>query len=117
MVSSRMRSAISFWLLGRLDEAPAVGDLAAGEEIAPQRLLLAQRLLLIDRLDAAARGPAAPSNPTTGGSAGRGYRGRPEVGRCTPVTILIRVDLPAPLSPTRPTISLLPTAKSTLRSA
>ena len=38
--------------LGDVDEAPAVGDLAADEEVAPERLLLAQRLLLVDGLDA-----------------------------------------------------------------
>ena len=34
-----------------VDEAEAVGDLPADEEIAPQRLLLGERLVLIDRLD------------------------------------------------------------------
>ena len=34
-----------------VDEAEAVGDLPADEEIAPQRLLLGQRLVLVDRLD------------------------------------------------------------------
>src|SRR5207253_8136597 len=45
-------------LLPDLDEAQAVGDLAAGEEVAPQWLLLAQRLLLVDRLDAQLVGAA-----------------------------------------------------------
>ena len=34
-----------------VDEAEAVGDLPADEEIAPERLLLGQRLVLVDRLD------------------------------------------------------------------
>ena len=38
-------------LLLDVDEAEAVGDLPADEEIAPQRLLLRQRLVLIDGLD------------------------------------------------------------------
>src|SRR5712664_2081506 len=41
----------------------------------------------------------------------------PAVGRRTPLTILMRVDLPAPLSPSRPTISFRPTLKSTFESA
>jgi hypothetical protein len=42
---------------------------------------------------------------------------RPPVGLSTPVTILIRVDLPAPLSPIRPTISLAPTSRLMFLSA
>ena len=34
-----------------VDEAEAVGDLPADEEVAPQRLFLGQRLVLVDRLD------------------------------------------------------------------
>ncbi len=41
----------------------------------------------------------------------------PAVGARTPVITLIRVDLPAPLSPMRPTISLRPIAMSMSRSA
>src|SRR5262249_20666306 len=42
---------------------------------------------------------------------------RPEVGLNTPVMVLISVDLPAPLSPMRPTISLQPTDRLTFLSA
>ncbi len=38
-------------LLLDVDEAEAVGDLAADEEIAPQGLLFGERLVLVDRLD------------------------------------------------------------------
>ena len=38
-------------LLLHIDEAEAVGDLAADEEIAPERLLLAEGFVLIDGLD------------------------------------------------------------------
>ena len=38
-------------LLLDVDEAEAVGDLAADEEVAPERLLLAERLVLVDGLD------------------------------------------------------------------
>src|SRR5271156_2256864 len=41
----------------------------------------------------------------------------PEVGASTPVMSLISVDLPAPLSPMRPTISLRPMERSMSRSA
>ena len=34
-----------------VDEAEAVGDLAADEEVAPERLLLGERLVLVDGLD------------------------------------------------------------------
>ena len=34
-----------------VDEAEAVGDLAADEEVAPQRLFLGERLVLVDGLD------------------------------------------------------------------
>ena len=50
ITSIRICWAISFSLLD-VDEAEAVGDLAADEEVAPQRLFLGQRLVLIDRLD------------------------------------------------------------------
>src|SRR5271156_5012120 len=42
---------------------------------------------------------------------------RPDDGGNTPVIILISVDLPAPLSPIRPTISLRPIARSMSYSA
>ena len=38
-------------LLLDVDEAEAVGDLAADEEVAPERLLLGERLVLVDGLD------------------------------------------------------------------
>src|SRR5262245_61505853 len=41
----------------------------------------------------------------------------PPFGACTPVMVFIRVDLPAPLSPTSPTTSPGSTAKVTPRSA
>ena len=40
-----------FLLALDVDEAEAVGDLPADEEIAPQRLLLGERLVLVDGLD------------------------------------------------------------------
>ena len=45
-------------LLLHIDEAEAVGDLAAGEEVAPERLLLRQGFVLIDRLDGEVMGLA-----------------------------------------------------------
>src|SRR5689334_22390740 len=42
---------------------------------------------------------------------------RPDVGLSTPVMVLIRVDLPAPLSPIRQTISFLPIARLMFLSA
>ena len=103
-------------LLLDVDEAEAVGDLPADEEIAPQRLLLGQRLVLIDRLDRkvvrhADRIVARLSSLVADEDAAR------RVGASTPVMTLISVDLPAPLSPIRPTISLRPMARSMSRSA
>ncbi len=46
----RISWAISFSLMD-VDEAEAVHDLSADEEVAPQRLLFAQRLVLVDSLD------------------------------------------------------------------
>ena len=40
-----------FLLALDVDEAEAVGDLAADEEVAPERLLLGERAVLVDRLD------------------------------------------------------------------
>ncbi len=42
--------------LSHLDEAEPVGDLAADEDVAPERLFLAERLFLIDRLEPQAVG-------------------------------------------------------------
>ena len=93
-----------------VDEAEAVGDLAADEEVAPERLLLGERLVLVDGLDREIVGHARP-NSRRGRSPGRGRRCGPRSARSTPVITLISVDLPAPLSPIRPTISLRPMAR------
>ena len=50
MASFRIWSAIAFSRLD-VDEAEAVGDLPADEEVAPERLLLGERLVLVDGLD------------------------------------------------------------------
>ena len=50
IVLSRMSFAMRF-SFADLDEAEAVGDLAADEEVAPERLFLAERLVLVHRLD------------------------------------------------------------------
>ena len=93
-----------------VDEAEAVGDLPADEEIAPQRLLLGERLVLIDGLD---REFVRHADRIVAEARSRVSRTkmRPAVGGSTPVITLISVDLPAPLSPIRPTISLRPIAR------
>ena len=99
-----------------VDEAEAVGDLPADEEIAPERLLVGERAVLVDGLDRQSRAPSAP-NSADGSSSLSRMKMRPEVGASTPVITLISVDLPAPLSPISPTISLRPMASETSRSA
>ena len=98
-----------------VDEAEAVGDLPADEEVAPQRLLLGERLVLIDGLDRQLMRHAH----RIVGEVDRLSRTkmRPDVGGITPVITLISVDLPAPLSPIRPTISLRPIARLMFLSA
>ena len=98
-----------------VDEAEAVGDLPADEKIAPQRLLLGERLVLVDGLDReivrhAHRIVARLDFAVADEDFSR-------VGGRTPVITLIRVDLPAPLSPMSPTISLRPMAMSMSRRA
>ena len=48
--SSSRRLATSFWRLTSMKPKP-VGDLAADEQVAPERLLVGERLLLMHRLD------------------------------------------------------------------
>ena len=50
IASFRICSAIAFCRRD-VDEAEAVGDLPADEEVAPERLLLGERLVLVDGLD------------------------------------------------------------------
>ena len=93
----------------------AVGDLPPDEEVAPERLLLGERLVLVDRLD---RQVVRHAHRVVGEvELAVADEDAPRGRRSTPVSTLISVDLPAPLSPISPTISLRPTAKSMSRSA
>ncbi len=88
--------------LGDLEEPERPGDRPAHEDVAPQRQLLGERALLEDGLHAQRAGPLdveAVHLPA------RRTGSRPPSGWCTPVMILIRVDLPAPLSPSSPSTS------------
>ena len=99
-----------------VDEAEAVGDLPADEEVPPERLFVGERAVLVDGLDRESRAPCGP-NSRDGSISSSRTKMRPEVGASTPVITLISVDLPAPLSPIRPTISFLPIESEISRSA
>ena len=96
-------------------EQPEAGrPLATHEDVPPQRLLVGERTLLVDGLD-----------PQVAGALHREVMDLlalpPDLcrqsGAWNPVMILIRVDLPAPLSPSSPTISSTPTVRLTSCSA
>ena len=85
-----------------LERAEAAADLAAEEDIGRGGQVVAEREVLIDDLDAVL---ARPRPACGNGPAGRCSRISPLVGGKLPAMILTSVDLPAPLSPIRPSTS------------
>jgi len=98
-------------LLPGVEEAQPADDFRAHEDVAHDRLLDAEGAVLEDRLDAGIARTGAV--PVSDGLAR--MRISPAVGLMTPARILIKVDLPAPLSPIRPTTSPRSTCRSTRR--
>ena len=76
--------------------------LAPDEQVAGDRHGRDHRIVLVDGLDAERSSRASGLRMSTGSPS---IRISPWSGRCTPERILISVDLPAPLSPTRPSAS------------
>jgi hypothetical protein len=104
-------------LAGAAVEGGAIDDPEAVRLVAEHNVRPDVQILGLDQLLAHQRDPEANRVGGAARATGPSIETVPASGRCTPAAIFMSVDLPAPLPPSRPTISPAATSKSTPRSA